>query len=213
MPSEETIANPPAQKQASVRLLTILAFAAIYVIWGSTFLAIRIAVASVPPLFAAGVRFLFAGAVLYGWARLRGGPAPSGIEWRNLIVLSVFLFLIAYGGVFWAEQTTPSGIVSVLVSTIPLWTALLQIFIADISTSLDNVLAVAGAVRDQPPWVLFAGLGLSVVMTGFAATWIARFLHRMPWLGYLGLGIVLLVSGRMIWDGVEQLGWLKMIHA
>ena len=90
---------------------------------------------------------------------------------------------------------------------------LIQIFIADISTSLDNVLAVAGAVRDQPPWVLFAGLGLSVVMTGFAATWIARFLHRMPWLGYLGLGIVLLVSGRMIWDGVEQLGWLKMIHA
>ena len=86
---------------------------------------------------------------------------------------------------------------------------LIQIFIADISTSLDNVLAVAGAVRDQPPWVLFVGLGLSVVMTGFAATWIARFLHRMPWLGYLGLAIVLLVSGRMIWDGVAQLGWLQ----
>jgi YjbE family integral membrane protein len=91
-----------------------------------------------------------------------------------------------------------------------LGSALVQIFIADISTSLDNVLAVAGAVRDQPPWVLFAGLGLSVVMTGFAATWIARFLHRLPWLGYIGLAIVLIVSGRMIWDGVEQLGLLKM---
>ena len=103
MPSQEASANPTGQKEASVRLLTILAFAAIYLIWGSTFLAIRIAVASVPPLLAAGLRFLFAGAVLYAWARVRGGAAPSRIEWRNLIVLSALLFLIAYGGVFWAE--------------------------------------------------------------------------------------------------------------
>ncbi|HXQ17307.1 MAG TPA: YjbE family putative metal transport protein [Caulobacteraceae bacterium] len=87
--------------------------------------------------------------------------------------------------------------------------ALVQIFIADVSTSMDNVLAVAGAVRDQPPWVLFVGLGLSVVMTGFAAAWVARLLHRWPWIGYIGLAIVLFVSGRMIWDGVVELGWLK----
>jgi YjbE family integral membrane protein len=90
---------------------------------------------------------------------------------------------------------------------------LMQIFIADISTSTDNVLAVAGAVRDQPPWVLFAGLGLSVIMTGFAAAWVARFLHRWPWIGYVGLAIVLFVAGRMVFDGVEQLGWLKQLHA
>jgi YjbE family integral membrane protein len=87
--------------------------------------------------------------------------------------------------------------------------ALLQIFVADISTLMDNVLAVAGAVRDQPAWVLFVGLGLSVVMTGFAAAWVARLLRRWPWIGYIGLVIVLFVSGHMIWDGVVELGWLK----
>jgi YjbE family integral membrane protein len=92
-----------------------------------------------------------------------------------------------------------------------LFAALAQIFIADVSTSLDNVLAVAGAVRDQPPWVLFAGLGLSVVMTGFAVAWVARLLHRWPWIDYLGLAIVLLVAGHMIWDGAYQLGWLKAL--
>jgi YjbE family integral membrane protein len=88
--------------------------------------------------------------------------------------------------------------------------ALLQIFIADVSTSMDNVLAVAGAVRNQPPWVLFVGLGLSVVMTGFAAAWVARLLRRWPWIGYLGLAIVLFVAGHMVWDGVDQLGWVRI---
>ncbi len=88
---------------------------------------------------------------------------------------------------------------------------LVQIFIADISTSLDNVLAVAGAVRDQPRWVLFAGLGLSVLLTGFAASLVARLLQRMPWIGYIGLAVVLFVSGHMVWDGVHQLGWLKAV--
>jgi len=87
--------------------------------------------------------------------------------------------------------------------------ALIQIFIADVSTSLDNVLAVAGVVRDQPPWVLFAGLGLSVVLTGFAATLVSKLLQRLPWIGYIGLAIVLFVSGRMIWDGIVELHWLK----
>ena len=90
---------------------------------------------------------------------------------------------------------------------------LTQIFIADVSTSLDNVLAVAGVVRHQPPWVLFAGLGLSVILTGFAATLVANLLQRMPWIGYIGLAVVLFVSGHMIWDGISKLGWLKAIGA
>ena len=88
--------------------------------------------------------------------------------------------------------------------------ALTQIFLADISTSLDNVLAVAGVVRDQPPWVLFVGLALSVVLTGFAAAQVARLLHRWPWIGYIGLVVVLLVAGQMIWDGTHQLGWMRL---
>ncbi len=88
---------------------------------------------------------------------------------------------------------------------------LVQIFIADISTSLDNVLAVAGAVRDQPRWVLFAGLGLSVLLTGFAATLVAKLLQRLPWIGYIGLAVVLFVSGHMVFDGIHKLGWLKAV--
>ena len=84
--------------------------------------------------------------------------------------------------------------------------ALSLIFIADISTSLDNVLAVAGAARDQPAWVLFVGLALSVALTGFAAVGVARLLHRWPWLGYIGLAVVLFVAGGMLWDGAAPDG-------
>ena len=88
--------------------------------------------------------------------------------------------------------------------------ALTQIFIADVSTSMDNVLAVAGVARNQPPWVLYAGLALSVALTGFAAAGVARLLHRWPWIGYIGLVIVVFVAGRMVWDGAEQLGWIRV---
>jgi predicted tellurium resistance membrane protein TerC len=59
--------------------------------------------------------------------------------------------------------------------------------------------------------VLFAGLGLSVILTGFAATLVAKLLQRLPWIGYVGLVVVLFVSGRMVWDGIVALGWLKML--
>ncbi|HEY1750028.1 MAG TPA: YjbE family putative metal transport protein [Caulobacteraceae bacterium] len=88
--------------------------------------------------------------------------------------------------------------------------ALIQIFLADVSTSLDNVLAVAGVVRNQPPWVLFAGLALSVVLTGLAAVQVARLLRRWPWIGYIGVIIVVFVAGRMVWDGAESMGWLHV---
>ena len=106
-----------------------LAFFAIYVLWGSTFFAIRVAVETVPPLLAAGIRFTFAGLVLYGWSGARRAPHPTSREWRNLAVLGVLLFLIPYSGLFWAEKAVPSGIASLLVATIPISTALLQIFV------------------------------------------------------------------------------------
>jgi YjbE family integral membrane protein len=88
--------------------------------------------------------------------------------------------------------------------------ALTLIFIADISTSLDNVLAVAGVVRDQPSWVLFAGLALSVAMTGLAAAQVARLLRRWPWIGYIGLVVVVFVAVRMMWDGAVEMGVLRL---
>ena len=114
-------------KAHHVRVL--LAFFAIYVLWGSTYLAIRVAVESVPPLFAAGIRFVIAGTVLYAWSRVRGAPKPSPGEWRNLSILGALMFLASYSGLFWAEKSLPSGIASVLVATIPVWTALLEIFV------------------------------------------------------------------------------------
>lgn len=81
--------------------------------------------------------------------------------------------------------------------------AFLTIFIADVSMSLDNVLAVAGAAREHPGILVF-GLVLSIALMGVAATWIAKLLHRFPWIGYVGLIIVLLVAGRMIWEGHRE---------
>jgi drug/metabolite transporter (DMT)-like permease len=111
------------------RARIVLAFLAIYVLWGSTYLAIRVTVETVPPLFAAGVRLVIAGVVLLAWARARGAAAPTRREWRSLAVLGALMFLVPYSTLFWAEKTIPSGIASVLVATVPLWTALLEMFV------------------------------------------------------------------------------------
>jgi YjbE family integral membrane protein len=88
--------------------------------------------------------------------------------------------------------------------------ALTLIFVADMSTSLDNVLAVAGVARNQPEWLLFAGLALSVALTGLAAVGVAKLLHRWPWIGYIGLVVVLYVAAKMVWDGAETLKWIRI---
>jgi YjbE family integral membrane protein len=88
--------------------------------------------------------------------------------------------------------------------------ALTLIFVADMSTSLDNVLAVAGVARNQPEWLLFAGLALSVALTGFAAVGVSKLLHRWPWIGYIGLVVVLYVAAKMVWDGAETLKWIRV---
>jgi drug/metabolite transporter (DMT)-like permease len=112
-----------------VDLQVILAFAAIYLLWGSTYLAIRIAVQQVPPFFAAGVRFFLAGGLLYVVMRVLGRPRPSGREWGNLIGIGSLMFVLTYGPVFWAEQYAPSGLTSVLEATLPLITIALEVFV------------------------------------------------------------------------------------
>ncbi len=111
------------------RSLTLLCFFAVYVIWGSTYLGIRFAVADLPPVFAAGVRFSIAGTALYLWSRLRGDAAPTRFQWRNLAIQGAVMFLLTYAGVFWAETRIPSGIAAVLVATSPIWTSLLEVFV------------------------------------------------------------------------------------
>ena len=113
----------------SFKVRMILAFFAIYFLWGTTFLAIRIAVEQLPPLFAAGTRFLIAGVVLLGIMLARGEVRPTARQWRNLLVLSLLLFVAEYGPLFWAEKYVPSGVVSVLAATIPIITLVMEMLI------------------------------------------------------------------------------------
>jgi len=105
----------------------LLAFAIIYFVWGSTFLAIRVGVREVPPFLLAGMRFLVAGIVLYGWMRARGTASPTVREWSAASLLAVLIFVFDYGLLFWAERRVPSGIAAVMMATIPVFMALAEI--------------------------------------------------------------------------------------
>ncbi|MBN1138222.1 MAG: EamA family transporter, partial [Anaerolineae bacterium] len=108
------------------RFRLVLAFAAVYLIWGSTYLAIRLAIETLPPFLMAGVRFTIAGVVLYGWVRWRGAPRPTRTHWLAAAIVGGLMLLGGNGGVVWAEQQVPSGLTAVLIATVPLWIALLQ---------------------------------------------------------------------------------------
>jgi drug/metabolite transporter (DMT)-like permease len=107
----------------------VLAFAAIYVLWGATFLAIRTAVLEVPPFFVSGLRFLLAGGVLYLFMRLRGAPSPTIAQWRSIAVIALCMFVVTYGALFWAEQYVPSGVASVIEATLPITTMAIEVLI------------------------------------------------------------------------------------
>src|SRR6266849_653408 len=106
---------------------TLLAFAIIYFVWGSTYLAIRVGVREVPPLLLAAMRFLVAGLVLYGWMVAKGERSPNHRQWASVSLLAVLIFVIDYGLLFWAEQRVPSGLAAVMMATIPVFMALSEI--------------------------------------------------------------------------------------
>ena len=106
---------------------TLLAFAIIYFVWGSTFLAIRVGVREVPPFLLAAIRFLVAGLVLYGWMIARGGHSPARRQWASASLLAILIFVLDYGLLFWAEQRVPSGIAAVMMATVPVFMALSEI--------------------------------------------------------------------------------------
>jgi drug/metabolite transporter (DMT)-like permease len=124
-----TPATPPARKSPSpsplassgATTLLLAAFAAVYLIWGSTYLAIRIGVESFPPLMLAGLRHFTVGILLYPFLRWKSGVRPTGTNWRTAAVTGFLLLFVGNGGVSWAEQTVPSGITALLVATVSLW--------------------------------------------------------------------------------------------
>ena len=113
------------EKRAS-RAQIIAAFASIYIIWGSTYLAIRYAIETIPPFIMGGTRFLVSGALLYTWSRYRGAPRPTRLHWRNAIIAGGFLLLGGNGAVVWAEQFVPSGLTALLVSILPFWLVIIE---------------------------------------------------------------------------------------
>lgn len=137
------IASPPES-----RLRLVAAFAAVYVIWGSTYLAIRYAVETMPPFLMGGVRFLLAGAMLYAWSRARGGAAPTRAQWRAATITGVLLLVGGNGSVVWSEQHVPSGVVALIVAIVPLWMVLFDWWRPNGS---------------RPRWPVFAGLALGLV--------------------------------------------------
>ncbi len=116
----EIEARPPSWK-------ILLAFSMIYFVWGSTFLAIRVGVHEVPPFLLAAMRFFTAGLAMYAWLRLKGTPAPSRREWVAAAGLGAMIFVLDYGCLFWAEQRVPSGVTAVVLATVPVFIALLEI--------------------------------------------------------------------------------------
>lgn len=148
-----TIAKPKP-----IDLRVALAFFAIYVLWGTTFLAIRIAVLEMPPLLAAGARFFIAGVALYCFMWFRGQVLPTARQWRNLLVIGLLMFVAEYGPLFWAEKYVPSGVASVLEATLPIITLVLEMLV----------------LRQQPfRWPIalstlmgFCGVGVLLLPTG-----------------------------------------------
>jgi drug/metabolite transporter (DMT)-like permease len=144
-------AHPPS------RSALILAFAAIYLIWGSTYLGIRVAVETMPPFLMAGTRFLLAGLLLFAFLKVRGATWPTRTQWRVNVVIGIFLLLGGNGLVVWSEQVIPSGITALLIGVSPLFIVLTE-------------WAWPGGVRPSPltMFALFLGFG---GVTWLAAPW------------------------------------------
>jgi drug/metabolite transporter (DMT)-like permease len=103
-----------------------IALLALYIVWGSTYLGIRFAVETIPPFLHASLRFLISGAILYIWRRAAGDPAPTTSNWRSTAIVGTALLLGGNGLVAWAEQTVPSGIAALLITTSPFWLVLFE---------------------------------------------------------------------------------------
>jgi drug/metabolite transporter (DMT)-like permease len=128
--ADSTVTIPAEDKGSqSYRIRLFLSFFAIYILWGTTFLAIRIAVEELPPLFAAGARFFTAGILLYAFMRVKGQTAPTAKQWRSLTIMALLMFVAEYGPLFWAEKYVPSGVVSVFAATLPILTLIIEMLI------------------------------------------------------------------------------------
>ncbi|HWR66902.1 MAG TPA: EamA family transporter [Bellilinea sp.] len=162
-----------------------LGMLSIYVFWGSTYLAIRFAVETIPPFFMAGTRHFTAGVILYTIMRLRGDPAPTRANWRSAAIVGLLLLAGANGLVSWAEITVPSAVTALLVGSVPLWMILID--------------WISGRYRDKakrPSWLAFAG-----VITGFIGIALLVGPNEIAGQRVDPLGAAALLIGAVLWAG------------
>ena len=168
----------------SSRAKVVLAFAAVYLIWGSTFLGIRFAIETLPPFLMAGARFSLAGLLMFAWARFNGEKGNwSWAQWRRAFLIGALLLLCGNGGVTWAEKYIASGLVALLVATEPLWVVVLNWAIT----------------RQRPNAKVFIGLLIGLVGVGLL---MGGGLNRGPevsGMALAGTGVVLLAG--LAWAG------------
>ncbi|MFT3768891.1 MAG: drug/metabolite exporter YedA [Minicystis sp.] len=119
-------AGAPAPRGAAIPPLVLLCLAAVYIVWSSTYLALRYAVESLPPLLSAGARYLTAGAILYGFLRARGAAAPTRRQWVSSLPVGGLMFLFGNGFVALAEQQVSSGLAAVACAAMPLFACLIS---------------------------------------------------------------------------------------
>ena len=166
------------------RLPIILAFAAIYLIWGSTYLGILFAIQSIPPFLMAGSRFFISGLIMYTVARLGGAPGPTPITWKSAFIVGGCLLLCGNGGVTIAEQWVPSSLASLLVATVPIYMALL---------------GWLTGIAPRPSLTVWIGLIGGFVGVGILVGPALTNLSSGP-ANHLALGMCILLVGSLIWS-------------
>ncbi len=193
----------------ATRSQILLAFAAIYIIWGSTYLAILFAIDTLPPFLMLGTRFFVAGGVMYVWLRARGAPKPTAIHWRSAAILGILMPVFGTGVVTWSEQLVPSGIASLLVAIVPLWIVLLQwvrpggtrpavAVMAGVLIGLGGLYLLVDPGSDKQHGNLFAE---GIVLLA-ALSWAIGSLYSksapMPKMQFVGTGMEMLVAGAVL---------------
>jgi drug/metabolite transporter (DMT)-like permease len=219
------------------RARIILAFAAVYLIWGSTYLGIRYAIQTLPPFLMAGARFSLAGAIMFAWAKFKGDKGGwSWAAWRNAFLIGALLLLCGNGGVTWAEKYIASGVAALLVATEPLWVVMLNWAITrerpnakvlfGVFLGLVGVALLVGGQLNQGPKVSgmsLAGVG-AVLLAGLAWAGGSVYANHRPikattslasGMQMLGGGSLLLLLGLVVGDfgrlDLARASWVSII--